>query len=133
MAFALAVFVLSLLGIVTLFSLKAWELRTSKIIAPEMRERADIKAYEFKKLLARSQEELRKLPPEMVYLARTILHDAALGAASVARFLEGQSHRLANLVSHQRGFERRETQSDFLKNVSEYKNGDTALGEEKNI
>lgn len=122
MLIALTFFALSLLGIIVLFSLKAWELRTEKVLAPGMRGRVDAKADEFKQLMARAQEELKKLPPEMVYLSRVVLHDAALGAASVARFLERQSHRLADLVSHKRGFERRETQSEFLKNVSEYKN-----------
>lgn len=119
---ALAFFAISLLGIIVLFVLKAWELRTSNVLAPQMRERADLKAYEFKVLLMRAQSELRKLPPETIYFSRVVLHDAALGAAAIARFLEQQSHRLADLVSHKRGFERREPRNEFLKNVSEYKN-----------
>ena len=122
MVFATLIFALSLLGIIILFVLKAWEVRTERFLAPLLRERIDGRALEVKRLIALSQGELRKLPPEMVFLMRTVLHDAALGAASVARFLEGQSHRLADLVSHKRGFERRETRSDFLKHVSGYKN-----------
>ena len=89
------IFALSLLCIMTLFSMKAWEMRTSTVVAPGLRRRLDARAIELKRFLARSQDELRKLPPEVVMLTRTILHDAALGAASVARYLERQSHRLA--------------------------------------
>ncbi len=123
MAFAIAVFALSLIGISGLFMLKMWETRTARDIAPEVRERADRAALELKRLIAHSQREARKLPPEILVLARTILHDAALGAAALARYLEKQSHRVAEKVSHKASFERRERSSDFLKNVSEYKNG----------
>ncbi|MCE9541433.1 hypothetical protein K8R03_02640 [Candidatus Kaiserbacteria bacterium] len=123
MTFAILIFALSLLSIILLFSLKAWEVRTSKVFAPTLREHADTRALELKSWISWSQGELKKLPSEMVFLTRTIVHDAALGAAFIARTVERQSHRLADLVSHKRGFERRETQSDFLKNVSDYKNG----------
>ena len=119
----IGVFALSLLGIIALFSVKAWELKSSRVLIPSIREKADARALELKRLLAQSQVELHKLPPEIMYLARTIVHDAALGAAWIARFLEHQSHRLADLVSHKRGFERRETNSEFLKKVAEHKNG----------
>lgn len=122
---AITIFGLSLFCILLLFVFKAWELRTSRVVARGMRARADEGAMEFKRWLSWSQEELKKLPPEIVFLTRTILHDAALGAASVARFLERQSHKLADIVSHKRGFERRETQSDFLRHVSDYKSDAT--------
>ena len=123
MTFAIITFALSLLAIIALFLFKAWESRTSKVLASGVRERADRHALELKKWFLWSREEFKKLPPEIVFLVRTVLHDAALGAAHIARSLERQSHRLAELVSHKHGFERRETQSDFLKNVSGYKNG----------
>ncbi len=123
MAIAFAIFALSLIGISGLFVLKMWEMRTARDIAPEIRERADQAALILKQLIARSQEEARKLPPEILILARTILHDAALGAAALARYLEKQSHRVAEKVSHKASFERRETNNHFLKNVSEYRNG----------
>jgi hypothetical protein len=122
MLIALVFFALSLFGIIVLFAHKAWELRTERVLAPVMRERADERAELFKQLLERGQREFRRLPPALVDLSRTILHDAALGAAATARFLERQSHRLADLVSHKRTFERRETTSEFLKSVSSYKN-----------
>lgn len=119
--FAIAIFSLSLLGISGLFALKAWELRSARTIAPRLREKADLGAAEVKRFIALSQIEARKLPPEVLNLARTILHDAALGAAALARYLERQSHKVAEKVSHKAGFERREPRNDFLKNVSDYK------------
>lgn len=123
MGIAITVFALSFIGICALFVLKAHEGRTARIIAPRMREQADQSALSIKALIVRVQREARTLLPEILVLARTILHDAALGAAAVARYLEKQSHRVAEKVSHKASFERRETSSDFLKNVSEYRNG----------
>ncbi|MBV9159248.1 MAG: hypothetical protein JO019_01470 [Candidatus Kaiserbacteria bacterium] len=123
MTAAAIVFLVALVGIVTLFAHKAYELRASRPIAPGLRDRADESALEFKRFLARSQDEIKKLPPEVAYLGRLVLHDLALGAAASARFIERQSRRLADLVSHQRGFQRKETNSAFLKQVSEHKNG----------
>ena len=130
MAIAIAIFALSLIGISGLFFLKMWEMRTAHDIAPEIRERADHLALELKKLIARSHVEARKIPPEALILARTILHDAALGAAALARYLEKQSHRIADKVSHKASFERRETNNHFLKNVSEYRNGNSDSSEQ---
>lgn len=126
MVFAIAIFGLSLLGISGLFALKAWEMRSNRTIAPDIREKVDQAAAQVKRLIALSQVEARKLPPEILHLARTMLHDAALGAAAFARYLERQSHRVADKVSHKAVFERREPRSDFLKNVGEYKNGSSA-------
>lgn len=117
------IFFLALLGIVALFAVKYWETRTDKQLAPITREKADERALEFKDFLARSRVELAKLPPTLVYISRFAVHEAALGAAALARMLEHQSHRLADLVSHKHRFERRETNSEFLKQVSDYKNG----------
>lgn len=123
MIWAITIFALSALGIIVLFSLKAWEMRTSRVIAPSVREKADASAHVAKRLIARAEVQLKKLPPELVYLSRTILHDVALGAAKLARFIERQLHRLADRISHKHNFERKETNSTFLKSVSEYKNG----------
>ena len=123
MGIATVVFALSLFGIIALFILRAWEERTARYLAPALRERADERARSLKAMIAHSQREAHKLPPALLDLGRTILHDAALGAAALARFLERQSHRLAEKVSHKAGFERREPTNEFLKNVSDYKSG----------
>jgi hypothetical protein len=120
---AITVFALALLGIIALFALKAWEARSARYLAPGLRRLADDGADEVKRLIVHSQEGARRLPPALLYLTRTILHDAALGAAALARFLERQSHRAADMVSHKRGFERKETSNEFLKNMTDFKNG----------
>jgi hypothetical protein len=42
----------SLLGIVALFALKAWEIQRGRLLAPELRIAADQKSLGFKSLLA---------------------------------------------------------------------------------
>jgi len=59
------------------------------------------------------------------------VREAALGLAASARYLERQAHRLADLVSHKRGFERRETKSEFLKQVTDFKASNGESLEEK--
>lgn len=121
MLVAAIIFGLSLFGIGTLFAVKAWEVHSERILAPGMRGKADENALKFKRLLNRSRDEMEKLPPRVVYLSRVALHLLALGTARFARFLEAQAHRVADLVSHKRTFEKRETNSEFLKQVSDFK------------
>ena len=51
------------------------------------------------------------------------LHFAALEFAHLARQASRQAHRLADFVSHKRNFERKETRSEFLRKMTELKNG----------
>lgn len=143
MAFAVAVFIASLLGIVAIFGLKHWEEKKQVVVAPAIRTRADVHAREFKKLLGQSRVELMKLPPILLYISRVLVHMAALKAAASARYLERQAHRLADVVSHKHRFERRAPRSEFLKQMSEHpmrdtrsnevdKNGGAGLGENEN-
>jgi len=134
MTFALIVFGLSLLGIAALFGLKYWELRHEKILVPVVRRRMDVRAQQIKELAYAARADVVKFLPEIVRFARFMVHEAALALASLARFLERQAHRLADMVSHKRGFERRETRSEFLKKVAEHKSGgDSTFGENGNI
>ncbi len=134
MVFALIVFVFSLLGIAALFALKHWELRHEKVLAPDFRRKTDVRAQQVKELAHAARADLVKLLPEVVHFVRALVHEAALAFAALAHFLGRQAHRLADLVSHKRGFEKRETRSEFLKKVAEHKNGnDSTLGESENI
>lgn len=117
---AAVVFIVSLLAILALFLVKNREERTGRQFAPQVRRHMDHRADELKVLMTRGRAELAKLPPEIVYLSRLAVHDLALGAAALARTLEQQAHRLADLVSHKHHFERRETTNEFLKQVSEH-------------
>ncbi len=123
MVFAAIVFGLSLLGIAALFALKHWELRYEVLVLPVLRRKADARAQQVKELAYAARADLAKLLPELVRAAHIAIHESALALAAFARFAEAQAHRLADLVSHKRGFERRETRSEFLKKVAEHKNG----------
>lgn len=120
---ALVLFCASLVGVVGLFALKSWEEKRGAMLAPRLRARADAGATELKHVIMHSQDELAKLGPTMLVLMRKGLHDLALGLAALSRASERQAHRLADMVSHKRNFERRESTNSFLKKVSDFKNG----------
>ena len=123
MIFAVIIFMISTLGIGGLFFLKHWEERRGRMLVPGVRSWGDTKALEAKVLFARMQLEADKLPPMLLQLTRWGIHELALGIAALARAAERQAHRLADFVSHKRNFVHRESKSEFLKQVSEYKNG----------
>ena len=123
MIFATIVFVLSLLLTAALFFNKHREMRSGRVLAPELRAKADIQAVHIKELAHAARKDVDKLIPELMRLGRFAVHEAALAIAATARFSEKQAHLLADMVSHKRGFERHETQSEFLKKVAEHKNG----------
>ena len=119
--FAAVVFGLSLIAIATLFELKRREGKSGRGYFPALRERLDARALHLKDLMTAAQADIAKLPPEALHLSRVGIHVLALEAARLARFLEGQAHRLADLVSHKHRFVRRAPRSEFLKKVTEHK------------
>ncbi len=123
MTIAIIVFFLSFAGITALFGLRYWEIHAQRFLAPALRERFDARALQAKELLVAARIDLAKLPPALLRLTRIIIHEAALGFAILARIAEKQAHRLADFVSHKHRFEKRETRSEFLKKVSEHRNG----------
>jgi hypothetical protein len=123
MTFATIVFLLALVGIVALFGLKHWELARGRVLAPALRESADKQALRVKELMGALQIDLAKLPPLLLYAAQRTLHAAAVDFGHLMHWLGVQAHNLADLVSHKRNFQRGETRSEFLKKVSEHKNG----------
>ena len=123
MVLAGTVFGISLAGIGALFYLKHLELRRTRAITPVLRERADEYALDLKDLLTRSKVEASKLPPLMVLISRFAVREIALRMAALLRAGEHQAHHLADMVSYKHRFEKRETRSEFLKQVSEHKNG----------
>lgn len=123
MIFAIIIFLFSALGIAGLFILKHWEEKNHRVLAPGARAWGDTKSLEAKSLFGQMQLQADKVPPMMLHLTRWAIHELALGFASLARALERQAHRLADFVSHKRNFVQRESKSEFLKQVSEYKNG----------
>ncbi|MDO8561804.1 MAG: hypothetical protein Q7S05_03175 [bacterium] len=120
MLFPIIVFFISLLGIVALFGIKHWERVHERILYPIARERADAQAIKIKELVRVGRIELSKLPPQAVVLGKRAVHAGALGAARLARGMEVRAHQLADMVSHKHSFEKRETRSEFLKQVGEH-------------
>ncbi len=120
MAFAAAIFFLSLAGIIGLFCAKYWEQEHGSIPYPNIREKADEQAAKLKSLVSLGRTELSKLPPHAFFMARRAVHAGALTIARLAREIESQAHRLADMVSHKHHFEKKETRSEFLKQVAEH-------------
>ncbi len=119
MTAAIGGFFFSLVGLVAFFALKRVELRRGVVFFPAWRTRADHEAMRLKGFGAVLWADMAKIPPIAARTARAAAHEAALGLAALARLSERGAHRLADLVSHKRGFERRETRSEFLRQVSE--------------
>ena len=117
------VFVSSLTLIIILFLVKKLEVNRPRRFAEGLRMSADIGAVRIKSWLETSETYLEQAPFFLALLARYGIHIGALGFARLARTSAEQAHALADMVSHKRTFERRETKSQFLKDVSEYKNG----------
>jgi hypothetical protein len=132
MMFATIVFFASLALIALLFVVRRAEERRGGKFAPRLRETADEAALDIKDLLVRGRTHMEKLPPEVAHVAMRGVHAGALGAAHMARQLEAQSHRFADMVSTRRSFKRGETKSEFLKEVSDFRNaGEETTGEEE--
>jgi hypothetical protein len=118
---AMILFGCSLVGICGIFTLKSWEVRHERMLAPHVRSRLDGAALGIKHQLFQIRLDVARIPPLTVWYTRVVLHKGALGFAAFARMSEYQAHRLAELVSHKRTSTPRETRSEFLKKVSEHK------------
>jgi hypothetical protein len=125
---AVILFVLSFASIVALLVLKDWELSHERLLVPQVRKRIDQEALHLKDLMAAAQLDVGKLPPLIVHAVQVTLHAAAVDFGHFAHWLGEQAHELADRVSHRHHFERRETRSEFLKKVSEGKNGNGGAG-----
>jgi hypothetical protein len=119
---AVVTFGLSLLGLIALFGLKFLEERNETRFAPSLRTKADEEAIYLKRKIQRLGNLAEDLPHYSFLVTRVILHAVVVGFAKIAGAAEKGAHQVADLVSHKRRFEHRETSSDFLKQVSEHKN-----------
>src|SRR3989344_4833929 len=130
---ASALFFFSLAGIAGLFALKEWERRRYRVLFPELREKTDRLAFYLKELLTALRIDLEKLPPELLHISRNVIHEVALMAAGLLRFLSFQAHRFAAFVSHKLSFQRRAPRSECLKKVIEHKNGMSEQDERRTL
>ncbi|MBI5004074.1 hypothetical protein HZC00_03200 [Candidatus Kaiserbacteria bacterium] len=115
---ATIVFTCSLIGILALFALKAWEVRRGYAWAPALRARADHQALRLKAYIMNERYEAAKIIPLLGLMGRYFMHEAALSFARAAHFAGVQAHRFADFVSHKHHFERQAPRSEFLKQVS---------------
>lgn len=133
MTLAMIVFIVSLALIVLLFVLRYIEERRGARFGARPRQLADNAALNLKDALEHGKDQLEKLPPEVAHVSMHAVHSGALGAASVARAFEEQAHRFADFVSSKRNFQRRETKSEFLKQVTDFKNTNGGGEESENL
>jgi hypothetical protein len=80
-----------------------------------------------------AEVRLASIPSLSAYVVLSSLALAAVGFARFARLASESAHRLADFVSHKRNFTRRETRSEFLKQVIEHKNGLNGNGAAKKV
>jgi len=121
--FAAAIFIISLAGMIALFALNIREARTGRYFAPEWRREVDKEALYLKELLMAADLDLKKVPPILSHSSHVALHFAALAFARLARNASRRAHALADFVSHNHNFERKETRSEFLRKMTELKSG----------
>ena len=114
---ALVVFFASMAGVIGLLILKHVENSRGKLVFSQTRREFDYHAHELKLLLMRYKDESAHMAPFASRVARILIREAALFLARLARRLEKASHSVADLASHKRHFERKETRSEFLREM----------------
>ena len=124
---AVSVFFISLVGILSLFIVKRWELQNEVILAPRLRDGADHYARILKHRLVTLEGEVGTWWPQTVLVLRYGVHLTALAIARGFSRGERMMHGLADRVSHKHQFERRETRSQFLKEVTSGTKGEQEL------
>ncbi len=120
---AISVFGVSLLGIVFLLALKAWEMRRERLVAPRLRAQLDTGALALKSQIEKGEAFLGEVPSLASLVAMKTLAGGSVHLARLARRMSESAYRLADFISHKHNFERRETRSEFLKTMIEHKNG----------
>lgn len=118
---SIGLFVLALVGIVGLFTLRFFEEKNGAKHMPALRARADEYALLCKDWLETLRRDAEYLAPAAARIGRELVHEGALGFASFARMLERGAYALADRVGHKHRFVPRETRNEFLRRVSEYK------------
>lgn len=120
MALATIIFFISLVGLAGLFGFKHWENGREQMPWQDARRRIDERAHRTKEIMLVSAIELEKLPPYLLHVMRISIQRGAISFGYLAHWLGRRSHALADLVSHKHRFQRKETNSEFLKKVIEH-------------
>ncbi len=112
------VFAFALVSILALLVLKYWESRRGVLILAPLRRRADLQALRVQSVFGDSSTLLSNVPPFALRLVRMLLAFVMRSFARLAHAAGSRALWLADLVSHRHNFERRNTRSEFLKQVS---------------
>lgn len=120
------VFIVSLVLLGTFFALKRYEMTTGVVWGAAWRAGADNHVVAMRTWALSHTDLLETLPSLAARYLRFVVHELALLIAYGARRIEAWAHELADFVSHKHSLQVRETRSDFLKQVSEHKNGTPA-------
>src|SRR3989338_562366 len=120
MALATTIFFISLAGLAGLFGFKLWENGRGQMPWQDARRRIDEHAHRTKEIMLVSVVELEKLPPYLLLFISTSIQRGAISFGYLAHWLGRRSHALADMVSHKHRFQRKETNSEFLKKVIEH-------------
>ncbi len=127
---AVITFLVTLLLIFVLFAFKRVELARGARFGERGRAAADRGALRLKSQLQNVEGFIENIPWFIGVMVRYGVHVGALSFARLARVSEREAHRLADLVSHRHRFEKKETKSKYLKNVSGYREGDDGVASE---
>ncbi len=117
------VFFHALILIVALFTVKQWELMHERVLMPQWRARADVKALRVKELAFAARKDIEHLPP---FLSMPLRASCMVSRSMQAILPSGSAgNRIVSPTMYRtkRNFERRETKSEFLKKVSKHKDG----------
>lgn len=115
------VFAGALLYIVALFSLRIVE--GDRRVLSSTRESLDVWAWTIKQRFMRLYVASRKFPAVSFLVMRYFIHIGAKSFARFARRLEEGAYHVADLVSHKHRFQRRQSNNQFLHEVTNHKNG----------
>lgn len=121
--FAVGGLAASIVGLCALFTLKYVEVRRGAVFMPRMRMRGDRWARMMKAIIRFFAARIEQLPQDFVVFLRMLVHIGAIVFARGARAAERAAHQVADRVSYKYRYERGESQSAFLKSVSDHKNG----------
>lgn len=119
--FAVGGLAASIIGLCALFTLKYVESRRGIVCMPRLRMHADAWARIMKAVMHFFSARIEQLPRDFVIFLRMLVHIGAIIFARGARGAEHAAHKVADRVSYKHRFERGESQSAFLKSVSEHK------------
>jgi len=118
---ALITFFVTLLLVFVLFALKRVEVARGRRFGEGVRSSADRGALRVKEILQATEGQIENIPWFLGAITRYGVHVGAMSFARLARVSEREAQRLAEMVSHRHRFERKETKSKYLKEVSGYR------------